>query len=62
MLAAMVTKETTWKGGLTMSAGLEWNENVPFTDPKNSEMRMLCFANQLLASTVGRCLDAHMAA
>jgi len=24
-----------------MSAGLEWNENVPFTGPKNSEMRML---------------------
>lgn len=31
---------------LTMSAGLEWNENVPFTDPKNSEMRMLCSADQ----------------
>ena len=26
---------------LTMSAGLEWNENVPFSDPKNSAMRML---------------------
>ena len=31
---------------LTMSAGLEWNENVPFTDPKNSEIRMLCSADQ----------------
>jgi CubicO group peptidase (beta-lactamase class C family) len=29
-----------------MSTGLEWNENVPFTDPKNSEMRMLCSADQ----------------
>ena len=26
---------------LTMSAGLEWNENVPFSDLKNSAMRML---------------------
>jgi hypothetical protein len=26
---------------LTMSAGLEWNEYVPFSDPKNSAMRML---------------------
>jgi CubicO group peptidase (beta-lactamase class C family) len=24
-----------------MSAGFEWNENVPFSDPKNSAMRML---------------------
>jgi hypothetical protein len=24
-----------------MAAGLEWNEYVPFTDPKNSEMRMI---------------------
>jgi CubicO group peptidase (beta-lactamase class C family) len=31
---------------LTMSAGLEWNENVPFTDPKNSEIRMLRSADQ----------------
>jgi CubicO group peptidase (beta-lactamase class C family) len=31
---------------LTMSAGLEWNENVPFTDPKNSEVRMLCSTDQ----------------
>jgi CubicO group peptidase (beta-lactamase class C family) len=31
---------------LTMSAGLEWNEYVPFTDPKNSEMRMLASADQ----------------
>lgn len=31
---------------LTMSAGLEWYENVPFTDPKNSEMRMLRSADQ----------------
>ncbi len=25
---------------LTMSAGLDWNENVPYTDPTNSEIRM----------------------
>jgi CubicO group peptidase (beta-lactamase class C family) len=25
---------------LTMSAGLDWNENVPYTDPMNSEIRM----------------------
>jgi hypothetical protein len=31
---------------LTMSAGLEWNENVPFSDPKNSAMRMLCSADR----------------
>jgi CubicO group peptidase (beta-lactamase class C family) len=31
---------------LTMSAGLEWNEYVPFSDPKNSEMRMLGAADQ----------------
>src|SRR5215469_10346440 len=31
---------------LMMSAGLEWNEYVPFTDPKNSEMRMLASADQ----------------
>jgi CubicO group peptidase (beta-lactamase class C family) len=31
---------------LTMSAGLEWNEYVPLTDPKNSEMRMLASADQ----------------
>ena len=31
---------------LTMSAGLEWNEYVSFTDPKNSEMRMLSSADQ----------------
>jgi CubicO group peptidase (beta-lactamase class C family) len=31
---------------LTMSAGLEWNENVPFSDPKNSAMRLLCSADQ----------------
>jgi len=31
---------------LTMSAGLEWNESVPFTDPRNSEMRMLRAADQ----------------
>ena len=29
-----------------MSAGLEWNEYVLFTDPKNSEMRMLASADQ----------------
>jgi CubicO group peptidase (beta-lactamase class C family) len=31
---------------LTMSAGLEWNEYVPVTDPKHSEMRMLSSADQ----------------
>jgi len=31
---------------LTMSAGLEWNEYVPFSDPKNSEMSMLSSADQ----------------
>ena len=31
---------------LTMSAGLEWNENVPFTDPKNSAMGMLGSADR----------------
>ncbi len=25
---------------LTMSAGLDWNENIPYTDPANSEIRM----------------------
>jgi CubicO group peptidase (beta-lactamase class C family) len=25
---------------LTMSAGLDWNENIPYTDPTNSEIRM----------------------
>ena len=29
-----------------MSAGLEWNENVPFSDPKNSAMRMLSSADR----------------
>lgn len=31
---------------LTMSAGFEWNEFIPFTDPNNSEMRMLASADQ----------------
>lgn len=31
---------------LTMSAGLQWNENVPFTDPNNSAMRMLGSADR----------------
>ena len=31
---------------LTMSAGLEWNEYLPITDPKHSEMRMLSSADQ----------------
>ncbi len=31
---------------LTMSAGLDWNEFVPFTDPRHSEMRMLSSADQ----------------
>ena len=25
---------------LTMSSGLEWNENIPYTDPANSELQM----------------------
>jgi CubicO group peptidase (beta-lactamase class C family) len=31
---------------LTMSAGLDWNESVPITDPRHSEMRMLSSADQ----------------
>jgi CubicO group peptidase (beta-lactamase class C family) len=31
---------------LTMSAGFEWNENVPFADPKNSAMRLLSSADR----------------
>jgi CubicO group peptidase (beta-lactamase class C family) len=31
---------------LMMSAGLDWNENVPFTDPRNSEIRMISSADQ----------------
>jgi CubicO group peptidase (beta-lactamase class C family) len=31
---------------LTMSAGLDWNEYVPFTDPKNNETRMYWSADQ----------------
>ena len=26
---------------LTMSSGLEWDENIPYTDPANSEIRMI---------------------
>jgi len=31
---------------LTMSVGLDWNENLPITDPRHSEMRMLASADQ----------------
>jgi CubicO group peptidase (beta-lactamase class C family) len=30
----------TIKHLLTMSSGLEWNENIPYTDPNNSEIQM----------------------
>lgn len=30
----------TIKDLLTMSAGLEWNENIPYSDPMNSEIQM----------------------
>lgn len=30
----------TIKNLLTMSSGLEWNENIPYTDPANSEVQM----------------------
>jgi CubicO group peptidase (beta-lactamase class C family) len=33
-------KQLTIKHLLTMSAGLEWNENVPYNDPSNSETQM----------------------
>jgi len=32
---------------LTMSSGLEWNENLPYTDPHNSEMAMLRSGDRL---------------
>jgi CubicO group peptidase (beta-lactamase class C family) len=31
---------------LTMSAGLEWDEYIPYDDPKNSEVRMLMSSDQ----------------
>jgi CubicO group peptidase (beta-lactamase class C family) len=31
---------------LTMSAGLAWDEYLPYTDPKNSEVRMLMSSDQ----------------
>ena len=32
---------------LTMSSGLEWDENLPYTDPHNSEMAMLRSGDRL---------------
>ena len=32
---------------LTMSSGLEWDENLPYTDPNNSEMAMLRSGDRL---------------
>jgi CubicO group peptidase (beta-lactamase class C family) len=34
-------RELTIKHLLTMSDGLEWNERIPYNDPKNSEIQML---------------------
>jgi CubicO group peptidase (beta-lactamase class C family) len=33
--------DITIKDLLTMSAGIEWNENIPYSNPQNSEIQML---------------------
>jgi CubicO group peptidase (beta-lactamase class C family) len=33
-------KDLTIEHLLTMTSGLEWNENIPYTDPRNSEIQM----------------------
>jgi CubicO group peptidase (beta-lactamase class C family) len=34
-------RDITIKDLLTMSAGIEWNENIPYSNPNNSEIQML---------------------
>lgn len=36
----IIKKEITIKHLLTMTAGFEWNEDISYRDPKNSELRM----------------------
>jgi CubicO group peptidase (beta-lactamase class C family) len=39
-LATPAWRSLTLRHALTMSAGLEWNENLPYTDPRNDEIVM----------------------
>jgi CubicO group peptidase (beta-lactamase class C family) len=39
-LATPAWRGLTLRHALTMSAGLEWNENLPYTDPRNDEIVM----------------------
>jgi CubicO group peptidase (beta-lactamase class C family) len=39
-LAEPARRQITIRHALTMSAGLEWNEDVPYNDPANDEIRM----------------------